>query len=183
MFKKINYSAKNLGDLRCLCTNSLLIAFYIALYTLQIPLSSQLRITFTFIPLAVCGWLFGCIPAMAAGFLCDILGFLFYPTGPYFFGFTVTSVLSGFIYGLILYGKTEKNLIGSIILSKALVTVFLNICLNSVWFAIFYGKALFALPRITKNLIMLPIEIVLLFAVIEALIHAGVQKMYKSNQN
>ncbi len=183
MFKNFTKSAKNLGDLRCLCTTSLLIALYIALYTLQIPLSSQLRITFTFIPLAVCGWLFGCVPAILAGLLCDILGFLFYPTGPYFFGFTVTSVLSGFIYGLFLYGKTEKKLLWGIILSKTLVTLLLNIGLNSVWLAKLYGSALVSVPRITKNLIMLPIETIVLIVIIESLNHAGIQKMYKSSQN
>ena len=182
MFKKIIYSAKNLGDLRCICTTALLIALYVALYAVQIPLSPQLRITFTFIPLAICGWLFGCVPATLAGFLCDILSFLSHPTGPYYIGFTITSILSGFVYGLFLYGKKGGPLIWSVILSKAIVTLFLNIALNSYWISIYYGSALFSIPRITKNVIMLPIEIILLIGVIEALVHAGVQKIYKSPQ-
>ena len=179
MFK--NFKISNLKNLRVLCAMALLVALYAALYTLQIPLSPQLRITFTFIPLAVCGWLFGGAAALLTGMLCDILSFLLFPTGAYFPGFTLTAMLSGLVYGLFLYKKSGKALFTNIIISKLIVTVFFNIGLNSLWISILYKKAfwVYLSGRIVKNIIMLPIEIVILFAVIELLIRSGVQKMYK----
>ena len=179
MFKNFKFS--NLKKIRVLCAMALLVALYTALYTLQIPLSPQLRITFTFIPLAVCGWLFGGAAALLTGMICDIVGFLFFPTGAYFPGFTLTTMLSGLIYGLFLYKKNGKNLLTNIVISKLIVTVFFNMGLNSLWISILYKKAfwVYLSGRIIKNIIMLPIEIVILFAVIELLIRSGVQKMYK----
>ncbi|HAL63373.1 MAG TPA: folate transporter [Clostridiales bacterium] len=179
MFK--NFKISNLKNVRVLCAMALLIALYAALYTLQIPLSPQLRITFTFIPLAVCGWLFGGAAAFFTGMLCDIVGFLLFPTGAYFPGFTLTTMLSGLVYGLFLYRRNGKSLFLNIVISKFLVTVFFNMGLNSLWISILYKKAfwVYLSGRIIKNIIMLPIEIVILFAVIQLLIRAGVQKMYK----
>lgn len=179
MFKNLKMS--NLKNLRVLCAMALLVALYAALYMLQIPISTQLRVTFTFIPLAVCGWLFGGIPALLVGAVSDIVSFLLFPTGAYFFGFTVTSMLSGLVYGLFLCGKSGKSLFWSIVISKIIVTVFFNIGLNSVWISMLYNKAFFAFltGRIVKNILLLPIEIPLLFAVLELLKRSGIQKMYK----
>ncbi|MBR4723870.1 MAG: folate family ECF transporter S component [Clostridia bacterium] len=179
MFK--NFKISNLKNIRVLCATALLVALYVALYTLQIPLSPQLRITFTFIPLAVCGWLFGGAAALLTGMLCDVLAFLFFPTGAYFPGFTLTTMLSGLVYGMFLYKKTGKSLFVNIIIAKIIVTVFFNIVLNSLWISILYKKAFwfYLSGRIIKNIAMLPVEILILFGVIELLTHSGVQKMYK----
>lgn len=181
MFKNFHDSAKNLKDLRVLCATALLSALYVALYAVKIPLVEQLRITFTFVPVALAGWLFGIVPAVCVGALGDILGCVLFPQGAYFFGFTLTSMLSGLIFGALLYKKEPKNLIWYVILSKFLVSLLLNVGLNSYWATFFVPKSFFVIAwgKLIKNVLMLPLESIVLFAVIAGLRRAGVQKMYK----
>lgn len=186
MFKNFKKSAENLGDLRVLCATALLAALYVALYALKIPLvNDQLRITFTFIPVALAGWLFGIVPAVLVGVIGDVLGCFAFPQGAYFWGYTLTAALNGLIFGIILYGKKTKSIIWYIILSKFLCSLLLNVGLNSYWATFFVPKSfwIIAWGKLVKNALMLPIEIVMLFGVIEGLKHAGIQKMYKSSQN
>ena len=185
MFKNFRKSAENLGDLRVLCATALLAAMYVALYAIPIPLGEQLRITFTFVPIALAGWLFGVVPAVIVGALGDIIGCMLFPQGAYFWGFTVTAILTGFIFGLFLYRKNTKNIIWYIILSKFLCSLLLNVGLNSYWATFFVPKSFWVIAwgKLVKNAAMLPIEIIVLYGVIEGLRHAGIQKMYKSAQN
>lgn len=181
MFKNFKDSAKNLKNLRVLCATALLCALYVALYAVKLPLGEQLRITFTFVPVALAGWLFGIVPAVCVGALGDILGCTLFPQGAYFFGYTLTSMLSGLIFGAFLYKREPKKLIWYVIISKLLVSLLLNVGLNSYWATFFVPKSFFVIAwgKLIKNALMLPVEIIVLFAVIEGLKRAGVQKMYK----
>ncbi|MBQ7751804.1 MAG: folate family ECF transporter S component [Clostridia bacterium] len=181
MFKNFLDSAKSIKNLRVLCATALLSAIYVAIYAVKIPLGDQLRITFTFVPVALAGWLFGIVPAVIVGALGDFLGCYIFPQGAYFWGFTVTAVLTGVIFGLCLYKKDGKKLFWYVALSKFLVSLLLNVGLNSYWATLFVPKSFFVImwSKVLKNALMLPIEIIVLFAVIEGLKRAGVQKMYK----
>lgn len=181
MFKNLSESAKNIKNLRVLCATALLSALYVALYSVKIPLGEQLRITFTFVPVALAGWLFGIVPAVIVGALGDLLGCWLFPQGAYFFGYTLTSMLTGLIFGLLLYKRDSKGIIWYVILSKLLVSIILNTGLNSYWATFFVSKSVFVIMwgKLVKNIIMLPVEVLVLFAVIGGLNRAGVQKMYK----
>ena len=129
MFKKIINSAKNLNNVRALCACGILAALYVALYAVKLPLSPNLRITFTFIPLAVAGWLFGAIPATLVGLVGDLIGCFLFPMGAYFPGFTLSAMLTGFIFGIFLY---ETNIGSSksvvlIVIAKLFISIFINI--------------------------------------------------------
>lgn len=181
MFKNFLESAKNIKNLKVICASALLAALYVALYAVKIPLGEQLRVTFTFVPVAVAGWLFGAVPAMIVAIIGDVLGCTLFPQGAYFAGYTVTAALSGLIFGLFLYKKETKPMIWAVIVSKSLVSLLLNVGLNSYWATFFLTKSFLLIMwgKLIKNAVMLPIEIVVLFAVIEGLRRAGVQKMYK----
>jgi len=181
MFKDFLESGKSIKNLRVLCATALLSALYVALYAVKVPIGEQLRITFTFVPIALAGWLFGIVPAVIVAIIGDVLGCLLFPQGAYFFGYTLTSMLTGVIFGLFLYKKDAKNIIWFVLLSKFLVSLLLNIGLNSYWATFFVPKSFWVIAwgKLIKNAVMLPIEIIVLFAVIEGLRHAGVQKMYK----
>ncbi|MBO5059808.1 MAG: folate family ECF transporter S component [Clostridia bacterium] len=179
MFKKFSDSAKNLKDTRVLCTAAVFTALYVVLDMLQIPITPQSRISLTFLPMAVCGWLFGPVPALIVGALGDTVGFLIHPTGTYFPGFCITAILAGLIFGFCLYKRDTHKIIWWIILSKTLVSVFLNILLNTYWLSILYEKAYFVymITRIVKNIITLPLEIALIFIVITFISRHGIRKI------
>lgn len=181
MLKNFLDSAKNIKDLRKLSAMALLLAVYVALYAFPIPLGQQLRITFTFIPVAISGWLFGICPAVLVSAIGDLLSCLIFPQGAYFYGYTVTAVLSGIFSGLFLYKKEGNKTILGVVLSRVFVTLLLNTLLNSYWATFFVPKSIFVIMsgKFIKNITMLPVEIIVLFAIIKALSRAKIQKMYK----
>ena len=107
--------------------------------------------------------------------ISDVIGAILFPFGEFFIGFTISSILSGLIYGLILYKKEEelsgKELIIRLIIANLIVTLFVYIGLNTLWLSIMYDKAFFVLlgTRIIKEFIMLPIQIITIFLLIKAL--------------
>lgn len=181
MFKKFSQSAKNLKDTRVLCASAILAALYVALYSIKLPITPQLRITFTFIPLAVSGWLFGVIPAMIVGAIGDIIGAFLFPQGAYFPGFTLTSLFAGLIFGLFLYKSDNKNLILRIFVSRFLINMLLNTLLNSLWLVIITSKGYYfhLVQHFVKNISTLPIEVILLFIIFKFLSNHRIRKMYK----
>lgn len=179
MLKNFLESAKKLKDTRVLCSCAILIALYVVLYSVKIPLASDLRITFTFIPLALCGWLFGCVPAILVGIISDILSSIFFPMGAYFPGFTLTSALTGFIFGLFLY-KQEKILTG-VIFSKIIVNIILNTVLNALWLTMLYSKGyiFYLSSHFLKNIVSLGVDVIVLVMIIKILTRYNIKKMYK----
>ena len=108
--------------------------------------------------------------------LGDIIGATLFPTGAFFIGYTISTAISGLIYGLLLYKKednsyTDKQFIIRLIISVILVTCISNIGLNTLWISITTGKAFIVLlgTRIVKELIMIPIQILVIIFIEKAL--------------
>ena len=167
LFSLFRKSVAELKDLRSLVGLALFMALGIVLEIIgTIQVLPELQLSFGFLTAALIGMLYGPFCAAVTGTFTDLIVFSLHPTGVYFPGFTLTSLLGGIFYGLILYKK--KHSLGRLILAKSSVTLFLNILLNSFWLTLLYDQAFFAmLPvRITKNLIMLPVEILLMWLVL-----------------
>lgn len=129
------------------------------------------RIGFGFIATGLIGFLYGPVISFITGALGDLLGFFLFPSGGnYFPGYTLTSALSGFIYGKVLYGK--KITLPRMLLACGLVCCICNIGLNTLWTSILYNKAFLALlpARLLKNLIVIPINATVLFCLLKCLV-------------
>lgn len=178
MFKNLCLSAKNLRKTRVICVAAIMASLFVVLYSIKLQLAPELRITFTFIPLALAGWLLGAVPAMLVGLIGDLVGCLLFPAGPYFPGFTLTQMLSGLIFGLFLYRKNSDKLVLPIIYSKSIISILLNVGLNALWLSMLYGKAwkVYAASHLVKNILALPIEIIILFIIIKILNSHKIQK-------
>lgn len=149
---------------------SLLLAMKIILArVLQFNLTDSLRISFGFLITAIVAFTYGPLYTALLGALADIIGIMLFPTGTPFFGFTITAFVSGLIYGAMLY-RRKPSLI-RIIFANLFVTIICNICLNSLWLSMLNGKAFWVLltPRIVKNLIMVPIEAMMIFVCLKYL--------------
>lgn len=161
-------SSREFKSSRTLAVTALLISLNIALDALniRIQLTPQLRIGFGFLTIAMVGMLFGPVVAMTAGAAMDFLGWLVNNGGgAYFPGFTLTAILAGLIWGISLYEKPLHW--ARVLIAKLSINILLNIFLNSFWLYLYYGKSfqLATLPlRIGKNLILLPIEVLLTLA-------------------
>lgn len=128
-----------------------------------------IKISFAFIASALTGYLFGPYLAALAGGLTDIIGFFLFPSGMYFPGYTLTSVVTGLIYGFMLHHKkiTFKRIFVTTIIQALICSLFLN----TLWTSILLGKAFFAIlpARLLKNLIIIPIESIMLYIILKYL--------------
>lgn len=128
-----------------------------------------LKISFAFVPTMLCAVWLGPKWTVLLNVLGDIIGATLFPTGPYFVGYTISTAIAGFIYGMFLYRKEEnsysdKQFFIRLILSTVLVSIIVNMGLNTLWTSITTGKAFMVLfwTRIIKQLIMIPIHIIVI---------------------
>ncbi|CAM2838793.1 folate family ECF transporter S component [Erysipelothrix tonsillarum] len=135
---------------------------------LSIP-TPIVKISFTFVPMAVAGYLYGWVFGGVAALLADVLGAVLFPQGgAYFPGFTLSAFLIGAMYGLLKDSDCRLSLIVGIALFN---TIAVNLLLNTYWLSIILGKSYMAMVpvRVTKSLLMLPIKIVVIKKVLEYL--------------
>lgn len=147
-----------------------------------------LRIGFSFIPIIFAAIFLGPVWSTIIAGVGDVLGMILFPSGPFFLGFTVSAILTGLIYGLFLYNKNgimdTKKLLIRLTLSSLIVLVLIGGILNSFWLFLMYDKGFMAIMpmRIVKELIMLPIQVIVIFT-IEKAIRKPVSKLIFSNAN
>ncbi len=172
-FKNFVDSAKEFGNLKSLVTAALLVALHTVLaFFLSIQITPSLRISLSFLAKVVTGCLFGPVVGFVSGGVSDIIQFVLKPTGPYFIGWTINAALAGLIYGIFFYRKFPKkakaidfSFLARCILALTLETVLVNVLLGTYWLSVMYGKgfAFYLSSRLAKNLIQLPINIVLAY--------------------
>ena len=108
------------------------------------------------------------VPAVAAvaAAITDFLGWVFFPTGPYFLPFMLTEIAGSVIFALFLY--RARVTVRRVILSRFCIDFFVNIVLTTpimmMYYAMVLGKyyAPLDLLRIVKNLALFPLEAVVL---------------------
>lgn len=154
--------------------SALMIALSIVLTRFLSIKTPFLAISFSFVPVMLSAiWLGPKYTCLIAG-IADLIGAILFPFGEFFVGFTVSNVLSGLIYGLILYKNngelSKKSLLIRLIISSLAVTIIINTGLNTLWLVIMYDKAFIALlmARIVKELIMVPIQVTTMFLLVQA---------------
>lgn len=124
-----------------------------------------ITIGFSFVPIMLSAIILGPKYSTFVSTISDIIGALLFPTGSYFWGFTVTAFFTGLIYGLFLYRKEfkmDKSFVIRLIISTVIVTGVLNGVLNTIWVIIINKSAskIVVPVRILKQLIMGPIKVV-----------------------
>ncbi|MBO0438388.1 folate family ECF transporter S component [Vagococcus fluvialis] len=151
--EKQRFTAKSIALMGVLMALDLILSRFFAIPT------QFVKISFAFIPLVFMGMLYTPIVSGSANALSDFIGANLFPTGPYFPGFTLTAFLSGFIYSTFYY-KKEMTL-KRIITVNLIVTVFLNLGLNTLWLYMMFGKgALAFIPsRIISSSIMFVVHV------------------------
>ncbi len=167
-------SYQELKSIRCITLIGMLGAVSIVLGSLVFMIGDFLKVGFNFLPNEFVYYLFGPVVGVVYGAALDLLTFIVRPTGPYFFGFTLSAIITGFIYGVILY-KRPLNL-WRILAANLVHLVVINLLLNTYWLTMLYGYDFIAiLPlRALKAVIMLPVETIMLYMVIKGVEASGV---------
>ena len=137
------------------------------------------KISFAFLPTMLCAFWLGPKWTLLLNVLGDLIGATLFPTGAFFVGYTVSTAVSALIYGCLLYHDffKKKWLVFRAILATALVAVIVNMGLNTLWSSLTVGQAFWPLlgTRIVKQLIMIPIHVVV-FLVVERALRRPYQK-------
>ena len=157
-------SAKELKTTSTLAVCAMLAALALILNSVaSINIGPYVKIGFSSIPNQIADYLFGPITGCLFAGVLDIVKFFIRPDGPFFFGFTFNAMLSGLIYGTLLYRRPVS--IKRIVIAEFFVKLVINCGLNTLWISMLYGKGFIALlgPRVIKNVIMLPIDSFILF--------------------
>ena len=141
-----------LSNIRVLTSAGILSAIAIVLGFFKIPVTQLIEIRFAVLPVTIAAYLFGPVVGGAVGLVSDIGGYILRPTGPFFPGFTLTSIVTGVIFGLMLYKR-----------------VICGILLNSLWLSMLYGNGFIPVltARIVKELVMIPVNTLMLAAVLQ----------------
>lgn len=173
-------AADELKNVRVLAFSGLVCAMAIVLESFPIYLlGPSLKIYFSFLVVGLGCACYGPVVGMLAGAVIDSVGFLLAGYGePYFPGYLLTAVLSGLIYGVLLYRRRVTVL--RLVVLRVLINFGSNVLLGSVWKAMLYGKGYlyYVSTGLVKNTVMLPIEVFLLWVVLRAADRYALDRRY-----
>lgn len=159
-------------------------------YTTSFYITPTIKVGFSGLPNRLVDYMFGPVVGAIFGGVMDVLKFFIKPDGSFFFGYTLTAMAGGFIYGLFYYKlqikkpletdltgfrlvwawiKANSKTILLILIANVLVKVICNIGMNTLWTSMMTGKAWLALipARLVKNLIQIPVDTVLHFVLLK----------------
>ena len=156
---------KALRNARQLSLCAMLIALAIVTSLLSGYITIGLKVSFSFLFIAVIGMKYGPIIAGMSAAVVDVVQHLVKPVGAYIPQLTVTAAIGGIIYGIFLY--KNKNIIWRLIISHLTVVILISVLLNSYVLMPLVGKAYipFMTTRAVKCLIEFPADILLMIAV------------------
>ncbi len=161
----------DMKDPRILTFSALMIAACWALSlipSIELPLSA--KVSWGFLARSVCSMVGGPLNALVFGAAEDTITYLLHPTGPYFPGYMLTTMLGNFTYALFLYRADVTVL--RVALAKALTNL-QNVFLGSLWsYLLVGGKGYreFMAVRAVKNAVMLPAQVLVLCVLFAALL-------------
>ncbi len=160
-----------------LVTMALLVALDIVLSRFGSINLWNTRIGFGFVPIVVAGMLLGPFKAAVTAAVADIIGALLVPTGAFFPPLTVTAVLRGILYGIMLKyvpeylakviddpKKYQKAWIGVCAATTLFDQLAFGMLLQSYWLSLLYGSPYTSMmaSRVLQIAILIPVEFVVL---------------------
>lgn len=168
--KRFRTSAEKMRVTRFIALCALMIAMKVALSFIQIPVAENLNIRFTYIVVAVEAAVLGPVMAVVSGAVTDIVGYLIHPTGAFFFGYTISAMAGSLIFALFLYER--KITIVRLALSRFFINYLVNVLMGSYWSSVMFSKGYiyYFTNSLIKNSILLPVEVILLVIVFNALL-------------
>ncbi len=165
-------AGKSFRSRRGMVFAALMVAMCIVLSNVTaIKVTREITISFTYVARALCSLVYGPLGVLAFSAVEDTLSFMLHPNGPYFPGYLLTTMLGCFTYALFFY--RARITILRITCAKTLINL-QNIFLGTLWSAILYGEAyrVLLVGRAIKNLIQLPVDIIILTILFQAILPA-----------
>ncbi len=170
-------SSLELKKIKNMVIMAILLAFMMIAKAIPLPSGfGNLGISLGYLFFAIGGMTIGPIGALIMGFISDTLGFMLFPDGNFFFGYTLNAMLAGFTYGLCFY--RTKVTFSKVLFARIIVNLFVNVLLGSIWYAMLMGmniegfKTYLLVTSLPKNLVYLLPQTIALFIVFKAVAKA-----------
>ncbi len=139
--KKLYNSLLELKNIYALTAIAMLLALRVVLgifANATLPIfGNNVKLSASFMAIAVTGSMFGPVPAALVGALGDIISFFIAPTGAYFPGFTISGLLTGLIYGFAFY--KNRISIPRVVIAWLVNTLVVETFLAAYWLFTLYG--------------------------------------------
>ena len=167
-------AASEMKNPQMLVFAALTIALRVALKAVKIPIAASIDINTAFIVNAFGAMVYGPVVALMGAAISDTLGALLIPSGPYFFPFIFTEMAGSLIFALFLY-RTEVSIL-RLLLSRFCICFFVNIMMTEPIMIRYYELFMtsfytpFQTVRIVKNMVLFPVEAVILAVIFRGLI-------------
>lgn len=119
------------------------------------------KIGFSFVPIALCGMLYGAKWGTVCAGVGDLLNCFLGPSG-WYPPLTLSACLNGFLYGALLKGRSDSMpaIVAAVCLFQFGISLLLNTWFLSMLYSTPYMELLLA--RIPQVLVMLPVQIIVL---------------------
>lgn len=170
-------AAMSFKDVRMLVFAALIVALRVAVKLLRVPMAAGLSFSYDCYINSLGSLVYGPLMALLCGAVSDTLGCIIAPNGPYFFPFIFVEMGSAFIFALFFWRRRLS--IPRVLTAKFTVNFICNIILTSLFmkwsYYIFYGVekaeayAIINGVRIVKNLVLFPLEAMLIALLLSAL--------------
>ncbi len=166
----------NLKNPRMLALAAMVIALRAVCKMIEIPLGPSLNLNVGMIFNSIGAMVYGPVVGMVGAMVSDPLGYLLHPTGAYFLPYMLLDVSSSLIYALFFWKRTLS--VPRVLTAKFTINMVSNIILGSLiqkWYLFVFSGAdaaasynLITLARVVKNLVLFPLEAMLLVVILGA---------------
>ncbi|MDF7638398.1 folate family ECF transporter S component [Lactobacillus sp. ESL0791] len=139
--------------------------------------TATVRLSLGFVGSVMLGYFFGPVWGSVGGGVSDLVSSaLFGNSGGFFLGFTLSAMVGPLIYGLFFFDRQVK--LWRVIAATLLVTIVVNIGLNTLWVHLLYGMEFKAalIQRLPKETITPWLQIFASYFVLTALSRVKIKK-------
>ncbi len=166
----------NLKNPRMLALAAMVVALRAVCKLFEVPLGPNLNLNVAQIFNSLGAMVYGPVVGLVGAMLSDPLGYLLHPTGPYFPPYMLLDMSSSFLYALFFWKRPLS--VPRVLSAKFTINLTSNIILGSLiykWYLMVFSGAeaagaynLITLVRVVKNLVLFPLEAMLLIVVLGA---------------
>lgn len=166
------------SSVKKLCGIAAMFAIMFVCKAIKIPSGfAGLGIGITYLIFSTIGMTYGPIVGLVIGLLSDTLGYFIFPSGgPFFPGYMINAMLSGFMYGLCFY--RTKVTFTKCLYARLFINLIVNVLLGSLWMGILYNWSMEAvfnymlIISLPKNLVYLLPQSIILYIFLKAIARA-----------
>lgn len=171
-FVMLKENARSLKNVRVIVGVALFFALNVILNLFgSIQITNQLKLGFASIATAASCLLYGPVPNLVLAPLLDLVNYMVKPVGAYYPIFMISTMASACIFSAYFY-NCEKITWIRVILCRITYDVVVSLFLNTLFTSMLWGTPFLVIagPKLIKNLISLPFQVVILYLVMKTCI-------------